>query len=149
MLLVEEDLTGELYKYEITGSSGEKKLKADPYAFYSEVRPNTASIVYSLDGYQWNDQHWLRKREKRQSPEEPMAIYEVHLGSWKLASDGTLLNYRELADELIPYILSHGYTHIEVLPLTEHPLDISWDIRQQVTIQQQAVLEPLMILCIL
>jgi 1,4-alpha-glucan branching enzyme len=126
ILLVEEDLTGELYKYEITSSNGETNLKADPYAFYSEVRPNTASIVYSLDGYQWNDQDWLRKREKKQAPGEPMAIYEVHLGSWKLASDGSLLNYRELADELIPYILSHGYTHIEVLPLTEHPLDISW-----------------------
>ncbi|MFS0636763.1 1,4-alpha-glucan branching protein GlgB [Mesobacillus foraminis] len=126
ILHVKEDLTGSLYKYEITGPTGEKKLKADPFAFYSEVRPNTASIVYPLEGYQWNDRQWLRKREKKQTLQEPTAIYEVHLGSWKLSEDGSLLNYKELADELIPYVLSHGYTHIEVLPLTEHPLDISW-----------------------
>lgn len=126
VLHVKEDMTGSLYKYEIIGPTGEKKLKADPFAFYSEVRPNTASIVYPLEGYQWNDRQWLRKREKKQTLQEPTAIYEVHLGSWKLAQDGSLLTYKELADELIPYVLSHGYTHIEVLPLTEHPLDISW-----------------------
>ncbi|MBM4762671.1 1,4-alpha-glucan branching enzyme [Bacillus sp. B15-48] len=125
-LFLEGDLCGELYKYEIISPSDDKKLKSDPFAFHSEVRPNTASVVYPLDGFQWNDKQWLRKREKDHTYSKPMAIYEVHLGSWKLASDGSLLTYKELADELIPYILEHGYTHIEVLPLTEHPLDVSW-----------------------
>ncbi len=125
-LVVEADLTGALYKYELFSRAGEKILKADPFAFYSEVRPNTASIVYSLEGYEWNDRQWLRKREKNQSISQPTAIYEIHLGSWKLTPEGELLTYRQLAQELIPYILAHGYTHIEILPLTEHPLDISW-----------------------
>ncbi|SEM41185.1 1,4-alpha-glucan branching enzyme [Mesobacillus persicus] len=126
ILVAEGDLTGSLYKFELTDSSGQISLKADPFAFYSELRPNTASIVYPLEGYQWNDQHWMRKREKQNSLTQPLAIYEVHLGSWRLAEDGTLLTYKQLANDLITYVLSHGYTHIEVLPLTEHPLDISW-----------------------
>ncbi len=126
ILMVPEDLSGSIYKYEITSSDGSTRLKADPYAVYSEVRPNTASVVYQMDKYKWNDQNWMKRREKKQALSEPMFIYEVHLGSWKLAEDKSLLNYRELADELIPYILSHGYTHVELLPLTEHPLDISW-----------------------
>jgi len=125
-LAVEGDLTGAIYKYEILTADGEKKLKADPFAFFSEVRPNTASVVYSLDGYQWGDQKWLQKRERQSTLEMPMFIYELHAGSWKKQTDGSYLTYRELADELIPYILSHGYTHIELLPLTEHPLDMSW-----------------------
>jgi 1,4-alpha-glucan branching enzyme len=125
-LIIDGDLTNALYKYEIATPAGDKILKADPFAFYSEVRPNTASIVYPLEGYKWNDTQWLRKREKNQTKSQPTAIYEIHLGSWKLAPDGELLTYRQLADELIPYILLHGYTHIELLPLTEHPLDISW-----------------------
>ena len=125
-LFVEEDLTDALYKYELTTPTDGKILKADPFAFYSEVRPNSASIVYPLEGYEWNDHSWLRKREKKQTLSRPTSIYEIHLGSWKLAPDGSLLTYRQLAKELIPYILSHGYTHIEILPLTEHPLDISW-----------------------
>ena len=126
IFLFEGDLTGAIYKYELTHSTGVKKLKADPYAFYSELRPNTASIVYPLDNYKWNDHQWMKKREKKHIRTEAMAIYEVHLGSWRLAEDGSLLTYKQLANELIPYVLSHGYTHIEVLPLTEHPLDISW-----------------------
>src|SRR5213080_3090411 len=125
-LIIDGDLTNALYKYEIATPAGDKILKADPFAFYSEVRPNTASIVYPLEGYKWNDTQWLRKREKNKTKSQPTAIYEIHLGSWKLAPDGELLTYRQLADELIPYILLHGYTHIELLPLTEHPLDISW-----------------------
>lgn len=125
-LIVEDDLTGAPYKYELATPTGEIILKADPFAFYSEVRPNTASIVYPLKGYEWNDLRWLQKREKKQSLSQTISIYEIHLGSWKLAPDGSLLTYKELAKELIPYILSHGYTHIEILPLTEHPLDISW-----------------------
>jgi 1,4-alpha-glucan branching enzyme len=126
IFLFEGDLTGAIYKYELTDRTGNKKLKADPYAFYSEVRPNTASVVYPLEDYKWNDSQWMKKREKKQIRTEAMAIYEVHLGSWKLAEDGSLLTYKQLANELIPYLLSHGYTHIELLPLTEHPLDISW-----------------------
>jgi 1,4-alpha-glucan branching enzyme len=125
-LALEGDLTGAIYKYEILTAGGGKKLKADPFAFFSEVRPNTASVVYSLDGYKWGDQKWLQKREGRRTLDEPVFIYELHVGSWKKHDDGSFLTYRELADELIPYILSHGYTHIELLPLTEHPLDMSW-----------------------
>ncbi|WP_079510186.1 1,4-alpha-glucan branching protein GlgB [Mesobacillus jeotgali] len=125
-LALDGDLTGAIYKYEIVTGAGEKKLKADPFAFYSEVRPNTASVVYSLDGYKWGDQKWLQKRERQSTLGEPIFIYELHVGSWKKHDDGSFLTYRELADELIPYILANGYTHIELLPLTEHPLDMSW-----------------------
>ncbi|HAQ08323.1 MAG TPA: 1,4-alpha-glucan branching enzyme [Bacillus bacterium] len=125
-LIVDDDLTGAIYKYEVVTPSGERVLKADPYGFYSEVRPNTASVVYSLDGYNWSDHKWLQKRERKDSHQEPMFIYELHVGSWKKRDDGAFLSYRELADELIPYIILHGYTHIELLPITEHPLDISW-----------------------
>ncbi|WP_043933785.1 1,4-alpha-glucan branching protein GlgB [Bacillus sp. EB01] len=121
-----EDMTGAIYKYEITSKTGEKLLKADPYAFFSELRPNTASVVQPLDGYKWNDQSWLKKRAKKEPIGEPTAIYEVHLGSWKKKEDGEFLTYREIADELIPFVLEHGYSHIEVMPVTEHPLDISW-----------------------
>ncbi|CAM3770303.1 1,4-alpha-glucan branching enzyme [Mesobacillus zeae] len=123
---VNRDLTGELYKYEIITNEGDIKLKADPFAFRSELRPNTASIVHPLDGYAWNDRNWMRKRQKKDSHSSPVAIYEIHFSSWKKKKDGSFLSYRELADQVIPYVLSHGYTHIEVLPLGEHPLDISW-----------------------
>lgn len=118
------DLSNTLYKYDILSSTGERLLKADPFAFYSELRPRTASIVYPLEGYKWNDQKWLKKRNR--SYTDPLAIYEVHAGSWKKKEDGSFLTYRELAEDLIPYVKSQGYSHIELLPLTEHPLDISW-----------------------
>jgi 1,4-alpha-glucan branching enzyme len=117
---------GDLYKYEIITHSGEKLLKADPYAFYSEVRPKTASIVYDLSGYKWNDQKWNRKKKRRPIYDRPMFIYELHLGTWKKKKDGSLYTYRELAEELIPYVVEHGFTHIEMLPLVEHPYDRSW-----------------------
>jgi len=117
---------GELYKYEITGAQGEKVLKADPYAFHSEVRPNTASVIYTLEGYDWGDKAWLRERRAKKWRESPMAIYEVHLGSWKRRVDGKFLNYAELVSSLIPYVKTMGYTHIEILPLQEHPYDGSW-----------------------
>lgn len=126
LISISEDLTGAIYKYEITSQDGRKQLKADPYAFYSEVRPNTASIVYSLEGYAWNDAKWIQKKKRKQFLKEPVSIYEVHLGSWKLKEDGSLYTYRELAMELIPYVLDLGFTHIEILPIVEHPLDISW-----------------------
>jgi len=117
---------GDLYKYEIITPSGEVRLKSDPYAFYSEVRPNTASIIFNLSGYKWNDKDWVLRKNKEQYEEQPLFIYELHFGSWKLKEDGSNYTYKELADELIPYVVEHGFTHIELLPLIEHPLDRSW-----------------------
>lgn len=126
IIQLDGNMEGALYKYEITTKRGDMLLKADPYSFFSEVRPNTASKVYSLDGYQWNDSKWMQKKEKKPIFTEPAVIYEVHLGSWKQKESGSLYTYRELADELIPYVVEHGFTHIELLPLIEHPLDASW-----------------------
>ena len=118
----------EIYKYKIEtkGKSEDKILKSDPYAFYSEVRPNTASRVVSIDGYYWNDESWQEKKEKTPPYNIPISIYEVHLGSWKLNKDKGFLTYRELADELVDYVLYMGYTHIELLPVSEFPFDGSW-----------------------
>lgn len=124
-IVVPENLEGHLYKYEIVTPDGRVLLKADPYAFCSELRPHTASIVYDLKGYQWNDQSWQRKKRRKRIYEQPMVIYELHFGSWK-KKEGRFLTYREMADELIPYVLERGFTHIELLPLVEHPLDRSW-----------------------
>ncbi|MED4016050.1 1,4-alpha-glucan branching protein GlgB [Sutcliffiella cohnii] len=126
ILIPDEDLSGHLYKYEIVTQTGEILHKADPYAFYSEVRPNTASIVYPLNGYKWKDANWRRKKKRQSIYEKPLFIYELHLASWKKKQDGSLYNYEELADELIPYVKEMGYTHIELLPLVEHPYDRSW-----------------------
>jgi 1,4-alpha-glucan branching enzyme len=126
IIVIDHDLTGCLYKYEITSTQNEKFLKADPYAFYSELRPNTASIVYSLKNYDWQDNHWMYRKQKRNNLSEPQVIYEVHFGSWKKHENGDFLTYREMAEELIPYVLEHGFTHVELLPLIEHPYDGSW-----------------------
>lgn len=115
---------GSLYKYKICTNQGDCFLKADPYAFYSEHKPATASIVYSLNGYDWNDEEW--QKQKTISYHKPMNIYEVHLGTWKQKEDGKYYTYRELADELIDYVSEMGYTHIELLPISEHPYDRSW-----------------------
>lgn len=115
---------GSLYKYDITPSNGVSFLKADPYAHYAEVRPATASIVSSLAGYTWNDAVWRRKR--RAPYRKPLNIYEMHFGTWKQKEDGSFYSYRELADILIPYLVDMGYTHLELMPLTEHPYDLSW-----------------------
>src|SRR5690606_33239580 len=117
---------GSLYKYEIHTHDGRFFLKSDPYAFYSELRPKTASIVYPLDDYEWNDEEWMKKKQSINLYEQPINIYEVHFGSWKLKEDGSFYTYRELADELIDYVIDMGYTHIEILPLSEHPFDRSW-----------------------
>lgn len=116
----------QIYKYEIHTKSGDVLLKSDPYGFYSEVRPNNASIVVSLDDYKWNDEKWMDDRKKNNVYEEPINIYEVHLGSWKRKGNGEFYNYREIADMLINYVKEMGYTHIEILPLCEHPFDGSW-----------------------
>ncbi len=117
---------GELYKYEIITPEGEIYLKADPYAFYAEQRPKTASVVYSLSGYPWRDQKWMKKRRRFFHKAKPLHIYEVHLGSWKRKPGGSFYSYRELAQELIPYAKEMGFTHLELMPLMEHPFDGSW-----------------------
>jgi 1,4-alpha-glucan branching enzyme len=121
---------GDLYKYEIkTKYMGYVAVKTDPYGLSSEMRPNSASIVYDLDCYRWGDQEWMAARKQHQSLDAPLAIYEVHLGSWKRKADPIgmrWLSYRELADELVPYVQDLGFTHIELMPITEHPFDGSW-----------------------
>ena len=120
---------GEIYKYEIKIKGGLTILKSDPYANRTELRPNTASIVYDLNAYQWQDSNWVTARAVAQLDKEPMSIYEVHLGSWKKPSseDGrTFYNYRELAIMLAEYVKDMGYTHIELMPIMEHPFDGSW-----------------------
>jgi len=119
-----------VYKYRIFTKNGDSFDKADPYGFAMEQRPKTASVVVDLDNYQWQDDDWVTNRSEQQSFDKPMSIYEVHLGSWRKKEDeewGTrYLTYHELADELIPYVQELGYTHIELLPIAEHPLDASW-----------------------
>ncbi len=120
---------GASYKYEVRSTQELAPfLKADPYAFAAELRPNTASIVKSLSGYTWQDHDWLKSRTVRDPLIQPLAIYEIHLGSWRRASeDGSRwLTYAELACELVPYVQEMGFTHIELLPITEHPFDGSW-----------------------
>ncbi|WP_459954251.1 1,4-alpha-glucan branching protein GlgB [Paenibacillus pini] len=115
---------GTFYKYDITGPSGERFLKADPYAFQAELRPATASVVTSLEGYVWKDAAWRRKRK---SPyHKAINIYEIHFGTWKQKEDGTYYSYREMADILIPYLKEMNYTHVEFMPMAEHPYDLSW-----------------------
>ncbi len=117
---------GAVYKYRITGPDGRRFLKSDPYAFFSELRPRTASVVKSLEGFRWNDTRWRRKQEKEPVYAKPLNIYEVHLGSWKYIENEVFYTYEEYAQELVEYVKEMGYTHIELLPLTEHPFDRSW-----------------------
>ncbi|MDQ3813877.1 MAG: 1,4-alpha-glucan branching protein GlgB [Armatimonadota bacterium] len=119
-----------VYKYRVVSQNGESFDKADPFGFAMEQRPRTASVVADLDRYQWGDDEWVSSRPARQALDQPLTIYEVHLGSWRRKSDPEwgvrYLSYHELAEELIPYVKDLGYTHIEMLPITEHPLDASW-----------------------
>ncbi|PHI08297.1 1,4-alpha-glucan branching enzyme [Fusobacterium polymorphum] len=115
---------GNLYKYQIETSWGEKILKSDPYAFYSELRPQTASIVNGNPKFRWADKRWLNSREIGYA--KPINIYEVHLGSWKKKEDGTYYNYKEIAELLVEYMLEMNYTHIEIMPISEYPFDGSW-----------------------
>jgi 1,4-alpha-glucan branching enzyme len=117
---------GALYKYEIHTSQGDVLHKADPYGFFSEKRPGTASMTCSLHKYPWTDELWQKHQSKNINCSKPVNIYELHLGSWKQKDNGDLFTYRELVPVLIPYIVAMGYTHIELLPLTEHPFDGSW-----------------------
>ena len=132
------DLTeGTLYKYEVKCKNGDPILKADPYGNYSELRPHNASIVWNTDKYQWKDQDWMKKRAAEDSKNKPMSIYEVHLGSWMrkdiaLDDNGNEIlgsefyNYKEIAVKLADYVKMMGYTHVELMPVMEHPLDASW-----------------------
>jgi len=117
-----------LYKFEIRGPGGFLAQKADPYAFASELRPRTASVVWDIHTYRWNDEEWLERRRQTDWLRAPMNIYEVHLGSWRRVPEegNRWLTYRELADQIIPYVKRMGYTHIELLPISEHPFDGSW-----------------------
>lgn len=117
---------GELYKYELMASDGSVIRKADPYAFFSERRPGTASIVTSLSGYKWKDQTWTKHKREHSPYSNPLLIYEAHAGSWKIKGKEDFYTYEELAEELIPYVADMGYTHVELMPLAEHPLDQSW-----------------------
>ena len=118
-----------LYKYELkTAKDAPPFLKSDPYATCMEVRPKTASLVYNVDGFNWEDQEWMARRSERQSFQQPISIYEVHLPSWrhKGSQNNEYLSYRELAEQLIPYVKECGFTHIELMPIAEHPHDPSW-----------------------
>ena len=117
---------GELYKYEVLGADGVLRIKADPLAFSVELRPQTASRVWDLDAYRWGDAGWMEERAKRDPYRSPMAAYEVHLGSWMRNADDNWLGYREVADRLIEHCRRFGFTHVEFLPLAEHPFDGSW-----------------------
>lgn len=118
---------GMLYKYAIEAEDGETYYKADPYAVKSELRPGTASVTKDIsNNYKWGDKAWISARGKNSTLTEPMNIYEIHIGSWKIHDDGSFYTYRELADELVPYVKKMGYTHIEIMPITEYPFDGSW-----------------------
>lgn len=113
------------YKYWIKGYRGVTRVKTDPYGRRQEKPPKTASQIYEAKEYKWGDKKWLKKREKSNHLKEALSIYEMHLGSWK-QKDGKLMNYREIADELVPYIKKMGFTHVELMPLTEYPFPGSW-----------------------
>ncbi len=117
---------GQCYKYFIKAKDGSSFYKADPYARFCQLAPETASVTYNTNGFDWTDKKWLDKREKTMPYEKPMLIYEMHLGSWRTHPDGSLKNYREIADELCPYLREMNYTHVELMPLTEFPFDGSW-----------------------
>ena len=126
-IFIPEVEVGSPYKYEIrTRESGKIQVKADPYAQRFELRPNTASLISSPSAFGWNDKGWIKLREKAEWMHTPMSIYEVHLGSWNRDKNNNFLNYKALAEELIPYVKELGFTHIELLPITEHPFDDSW-----------------------
>jgi len=117
---------GDKYKFHVTQCDGRVVDKTDPYGVYAEVRPNNASVLYPLKRYKWKDRRWMTARRKYDFRAAPMNIYEVHPGSWKRAEGNRFLSYTELAEQLIPYVKEMGYTHIEMLPVEEHPFDGSW-----------------------
>ena len=127
-LFIPQVSQNELYKFHIKTQSGDILLKADPYQFYGELRPQTASIVRDINDYKWQDDNWQEQKKNASIYNRPMSIYEVHLGSWRRdpADPERILTYREIADTLVPYVKKLGFTHIELMPVMEHPLDESW-----------------------
>ena len=123
-LFVSDAKEYDLYKYNIECVDGIWVSKSDPFAFFSELRPHNSSIIYNLEGYRWSDKKWMGERTK--NFDQPVSIYEIHPAGWKHKEDGTWMNYRELAHELIPYLKQKGFTHVELMPLNEHPFDGSW-----------------------
>lgn len=120
---------GDIYKYSITTASGETLFKTDPYASYSEIRPQNASVVYDSESYEWKDTAWMKKRRsitRNDRRRMPMAIYECHIGSWKRNADGSFYSYVQLADELCSYLKDMNYTHVELMGISEYPFDGSW-----------------------
>jgi len=116
----------ELYKFEIKSNDGSLHSKLDPYGQQSELRPGTASVIAKESEHKWQDTEWMTHRAKADWLHSPHSVYEVHMGSWQRNESGDFLTYRELADQMVPYVKELGFTHIELLPVTEHPLDISW-----------------------
>lgn len=125
-LFVNEACEGQCYKYGIDHGNGHIEYKMDPFGFRFEIAPKDATIVHEMGEYEWHDQTWLRSRAKKNLYEMPIQIYEVHATSWKQHMDGVPYSFDELADELIPYVKEMGYTHIEFMPIMDHPLDASW-----------------------
>ncbi len=115
-----------IYKYRVEAADHTVTLKSDPYAYHYETRPSTASRFYDIEGYQWNDSAWVNRKDASEHYNRPMNIYELHFGSWKTYPDGNPFGYEKMADELIPYIKEMGYTHVELMPMTEYPYDGSW-----------------------
>ena len=124
--LVPNAKLGDRYKYCVESPWGQKQLKTDPYAVHCEMRPDNASIISTIDGYNWGDAAWEEKKATQNHHAKPMNIYEINAGSWRKNPDGSFLTYRELADQLVPYVRDMGYSHIEFMPLTEFPFDGSW-----------------------
>ena len=118
--------SGQAYKFEIKNNDGSLHSKMDPYGQQSELRPATGSIISENSQYKWQDSQWMQKRERSDWLHEAHSVYEVHMGSWRRNDAGEFLTYREIAEQMVPYVKKLGFTHIELLPITEHPLDISW-----------------------
>lgn len=130
-LFIPDLKTYDIYKYSIESAQGQIKLKADPYGYHMETRPNTATKIYDIQGFKWNDEKWMKERAAKNIYDSPINIYEIHLNSWmNKSNEDELFNYMELAKKLIPYVKKMGYTHVEIMPVAEFPFDGSWGYQQ-------------------
>ncbi|MET0042616.1 MAG: 1,4-alpha-glucan branching enzyme, partial [Candidatus Thiodiazotropha sp. 6PLUC3] len=125
-LFIPELEPGSFYKFEVRTQEGHISLRTDPYGNFFQQRPETAAVVISDDQYDWQDETWIQTRATTNWQQQPMSVYEIHLGSWRRDGQGNFLNYRELAHQLCDHVKPIGFTHIELLPITEHPFDGSW-----------------------